>query len=274
MDFNLDRIGVVTRNVGTPRFGQALFGLFNDAFDIKVCAVCAFPPGREPHVVVCEGATLADTEIARKSAAEYVSSRYREDPKVTARSGGRAPTVYLTSAEGELDVLHRPRLEPRISSQLVQLSVLDGVLYRLSLYRGERVGAFYAKDVIAMRSLGRFTVPAVHRHIDLGAQSGGIPHDVRGSIPNVSAKLNTPEMREHLTQVFLETPQRLSRREAEVCAGIVLGYSTVAIGLNLQIACNTVATHRKRAYKKLGVCSQSELFARYFENVRGLQHAA
>jgi DNA-binding CsgD family transcriptional regulator len=274
MDINLDCIGAVTRNVGTSRFGQALFGLFNDAFDIKFCSVCAFPPACEPHAIVSEGATPADSEVARKFAAEYVNGRYRDDPKVASRNGGRAPAVYRASPDGTLDMLHRPWLEPRICSQLVQLSALDGVLYRLSLYRDERAGAFLAKDVAAMRSLGRFAVPAVHRHIGLRGGSSGMPHDARDYVPAVSAKLNTPEMREHLAQVFLETPHRLSRREAEVCAGIVLGYSTVAIGLNLQIACNTVATHRKRAYKKLGVSCQSELFGRYFENVRGLQNAA
>jgi DNA-binding CsgD family transcriptional regulator len=65
-------------------------------------------------------------------------------------------------------------------------------------------------------------------------------------------------------------PYGLSPREAEVCAHIVLGYSTLAIGLNLGVSVNTVATHRKRAYLKLGVCSQNVLFERYFRLVNTL----
>lgn len=61
-----------------------------------------------------------------------------------------------------------------------------------------------------------------------------------------------------------------SGREAEVCAHIVLGYSTLAFGLRLGVSLNTVATHRRRAYLKLGVCSQNELFERYFRLVNTL----
>lgn len=50
----------------------------------------------------------------------------------------------------------------------------------------------------------------------------------------------------------------------------MLGYSTLAFGLRLGVSLNTVATHRRRAYLKLGVCSQNELFERYFRLVNAL----
>lgn len=56
----------------------------------------------------------------------------------------------------------------------------------------------------------------------------------------------------------------VSQREAEVCAYIAAGYTIGAISLNLGITQNTAATHRKRAYSKLRISSQNELFARYF----------
>ena len=71
----------------------------------------------------------------------------------------------------------------------------------------------------------------------------------------------------HLETMFFNGPHGLSRREAEVCAHVALGYSTLAIALNLGVSVNTVATHRKRAYLKLGICSQNELFERYFRTV-------
>ena len=57
----------------------------------------------------------------------------------------------------------------------------------------------------------------------------------------------------------------LSPREAEICAMILVGYTTLGISLNLEISINTVATHRKRAYKKLGIATQNELFCKCFE---------
>jgi DNA-binding CsgD family transcriptional regulator len=78
---------------------------------------------------------------------------------------------------------------------------------------------------------------------------------------------NRAQLLAHLRDVLLNEPQHLSPREAEVCAGIILGYTTLGISLNFGISLNTVATHRKRAYRKLGICSQNELFSRYFRVV-------
>jgi len=53
----------------------------------------------------------------------------------------------------------------------------------------------------------------------------------------------------------------LTRRERQVCERIMLGYTTTGIGLDLDIAPTSVATYRKRAYAKLSISSQNELFA-------------
>ena len=53
----------------------------------------------------------------------------------------------------------------------------------------------------------------------------------------------------------------LTNREVQVCERIMLGYTTTGIGLDLDIAPTSVATYRKRAYAKLKISSQNELFA-------------
>lgn len=61
-----------------------------------------------------------------------------------------------------------------------------------------------------------------------------------------------------------ETPaiyDLLSPREREVIQLVTRGYSSIAIGSILEISVETVKTHRKRAYRKLGIASQAELFA-------------
>lgn len=64
----------------------------------------------------------------------------------------------------------------------------------------------------------------------------------------------------HLRTALLKDEGHLTLREAEICAYIVMGYTVFAISLLLGISPNTVATHRKRAYSKLGLSSQTELF--------------
>src|SRR5690606_16260279 len=54
---------------------------------------------------------------------------------------------------------------------------------------------------------------------------------------------------------------KLTNREREVCARILLGFSSEAIALDLGIAPSSVTTYRKRSYEKLGITGQSELFS-------------
>jgi len=54
---------------------------------------------------------------------------------------------------------------------------------------------------------------------------------------------------------------RLTRRELDVLARILSGLTSEGIALDLRVSVNTVLTYRKRAYGRLGVSSQAELFA-------------
>ena len=53
----------------------------------------------------------------------------------------------------------------------------------------------------------------------------------------------------------------LTQREREVCRRILLGFSSEAISRALGISLHSTLTYRKRAYERLGISSQSELFA-------------
>lgn len=54
----------------------------------------------------------------------------------------------------------------------------------------------------------------------------------------------------------------LTEREVQVCTLILMGCSSEAIALRLGIAVNSVLTYRRRAYERLGIVSQNELFAK------------
>jgi DNA-binding CsgD family transcriptional regulator len=53
----------------------------------------------------------------------------------------------------------------------------------------------------------------------------------------------------------------LTPREQEVCRRILLGFSSEAISQELGISLHSTLTYRKRAYERLGISSQNELFA-------------
>ncbi|MCP3392522.1 helix-turn-helix transcriptional regulator [Bradyrhizobium sp. CCGB12] len=53
----------------------------------------------------------------------------------------------------------------------------------------------------------------------------------------------------------------LTRREQEVCWRILAGFSSEAISQALGISLHSTLTYRKRAYERLGISSQNELFS-------------
>ncbi|MBR0710875.1 MULTISPECIES: helix-turn-helix transcriptional regulator [Bradyrhizobium] len=53
----------------------------------------------------------------------------------------------------------------------------------------------------------------------------------------------------------------LTPREQEVCRRILAGFSSEAISRELGISLHSTLTYRKRAYERLGISSQGELFA-------------
>jgi DNA-binding CsgD family transcriptional regulator len=68
------------------------------------------------------------------------------------------------------------------------------------------------------------------------------------------------QLLERVRTGLLMAPPGLTLREADICAHVAMGYGALAVSLLLGISIHTVHTHRKRAYRKLGVSSQTELF--------------
>ena len=68
-------------------------------------------------------------------------------------------------------------------------------------------------------------------------------------------------------QVSLSTTDRLSSRESEVLRMVAGGYTSVEIGVQLQISTMTVNTHIKNIYRKLQVRSRAQ--AVRFASLRG-----
>ncbi|MEX3845476.1 response regulator transcription factor [Paraburkholderia sp. BR10882] len=59
----------------------------------------------------------------------------------------------------------------------------------------------------------------------------------------------------------------LSAREAEIVRLILQGHSSVSISLRLNISITTVKSHRKNAYAKLNISTQSELMALFLKSL-------
>jgi DNA-binding CsgD family transcriptional regulator len=272
---DLDRVGSLAAAIGSPQFGSHYRDLFSDFFSFDHCTVFAFKNSAAPDAVVLEAKSERLRALTRELASEYVAGGFEQDPNLRRARRSDIPTVHCLKATELTNRIYRSRYydEPHLAHELVVLGQTGDTLYYSSFYRTDNSAGFSVDAVERMHGLAGFAVKVLHRHLEL--LGGSARHPTPAAKIEAGGKAPTTEQRRgmlaHLKEVLLAEPHALSPREAEVCAGIVLGYTTLGISLNFGISINTVATHRKRAYRKLGICSQNELFSRYFQLVNRQQ---
>lgn len=74
-----------------------------------------------------------------------------------------------------------------------------------------------------------------------------------------------PDWQERLEHMSAQSQSALTSREMEIARLMLGGHSGKQIALRLQISGETVKVHRKHLYAKLGIKSQSELFALFLQ---------
>ncbi|WP_417227862.1 helix-turn-helix transcriptional regulator [Amphritea sp.] len=132
-----------------------------------------------------------------------------------------------------------------IVDRLSILTRADNGLYCLNLFRTEK--GFTAEEVSLIQALSKVLSALVVRHTRL---SGSL-----SSFMTRGAQIYT------LIERLETIDASLTKREKEVCSRILLGMSSEGIALDLDIKMQSVQTYRKRAYARLSITSQNELFS-------------
>lgn len=264
---SLDRVGDLIAALGTDGFSADLFQFFDGMVPIDHCAVYVFPQEGAPHPLVVEGSSDATVSTARELAQEYVAGAFNHDPVVKTIDGyagkfSHRAVVNTVTSSAIADTAFRRRFydEPLISEEISIIAEQAGLRYYACLFRNASQPRFAADEINAVQFHSGVVMRALRKQVEL---SRCLETPVRAD----SGALSVAKRQQNLRRIrtCLSEEEKLSPREADVCAHIALGYTIVAISLNLGITINTVATHRKRAYAKLGISSQNELFARYLD---------
>ncbi|OZI18605.1 hypothetical protein CAL26_12885 [Bordetella genomosp. 9] len=126
----------------------------------------------------------------------------------------------------------------------------------IGLLRPHAAGGFSEQDLYCLRQLHPVMAAVIARywreHRDAAADAGSrAPADTR--IDTAFDDFGKP---------------RLSTREGQVVRMVLQGHSSESIGLHLGISITTVKTHRKNAYAKLGISTQSELLSLFLKTAR------
>lgn len=248
---SLARSSALVDSLGSETFGNYFFAFLNTFVDIDDCTVFIIPKDSSPKCVVAEGKSER-VITARLAAEDYVNYYFTVDPvlsRLRKALHGKSQALRYVHRDSIQSAIYRSKFfdDIDIQEKISLLTRFDGGHLYANFYRAPNHRHFEEKQINAVKEISRFAISCLRKHMSFCAKS--IPIDDRQSRLHAIYQLLTMREGSHLTA-----------READVCARIIMGFSTTAIALDLGITKNTVFTLRKRAYERLGICSQNELF--------------
>ncbi len=251
----------VSLAVGSPAFGEALLRAANLIVPIDNCTVFSF------HRKAPSGCLLSagrDSRLAVRLAEDYLAGGYVGDPNLRYIEVGTPSHVILrNSLNGLSDEFRRHFIEQAHIVDVVGCIASKG--HRAVYCNFYRLAPSAAYNERERTKLGRILPMLGNLTVVHYTLCGPI------LLHEQLTRVRTPEdevrlLAERLGPSALDD---LTERERQVCFRILLGYSSEAIALHLGVATSTVITYRKRAYEKLGIVSQNELFSLYLHSLPG-----
>jgi len=238
----------VVAHIGRDGFHGQLLSFLHDSVGAEHCATFVLNQ-EQPRVI---GAMSLDGHAANQQIDLYLNKYWRLDPTISAARG------LIESKASSLLRLDVGRLPPSGLRDLVyrKTHISDRVLLAgpgasLSVLRSEKNGRFSDAEINHLSAVGGVLLSIVEKHVELVTR----PTDLSAAFASL------PE----IMDCIASSPERLPRREVEVCALILFGVSTMGIASRLNIGEETVKTYRKRAYQRLGKATQRELLNWYIE---------
>ena len=228
--------------IGRDDFGRVTFDLFRQKMDVHHLTIVRYLEGRPVKLFALESAI--DQRGFLSAVDYYMDSAYVNDPfrEEFHYSSHRELITLSVDAEHVTDRRMRERLYYSRG-----IAAKDSLVIRrpkdvltLTVYRGVSPTSGHLPLIGRWRGI---LAAAIERHVSIMEESLG------DKVANIT---------ELLEAVPAAAP--LSPQEIAVCGLIVTGHSTESIALNLGISPHSVVTYRRRAYAKLMLSSQNELF--------------
>ena len=259
-------IADVIHVLGQPDFEELLLALLSEAVPIDHCTVFTYSErGDAGHLFTHSRMPAKEAE---ELARDYVEKYHRDDPNFAAMKE-LEDTHYHRFARRDLTADYDPAYQNHFFDRrgLIDKAssigrIEDGQVY-CNFYRMTGSAPYTDDDWDTLRDLMPLATALVAAHYDIARARGrvhldnGSEHILRKSIVHNVVSQDVPPF------------DLLTGRERQVCERILLGYTTTGIGLDLNIAPASVATYRKRAYRRLGISSQNELFSLCLQVSRG-----
>jgi DNA-binding CsgD family transcriptional regulator len=231
--------------IGRTVFPQVLIGTLRSLADVGHCMVFSFDSERSTRCLLDVG----NIPIGSDLGAAYSEHYHSADPNREALLCGQAsaaPIVLPNFARRMYSDTYRKIFfdDSRIVDKFATAIWLDSNCYYVNFYRTASQGRFDHEQLDRLLRIAPAVSAIVARHFQYKAPPESDPTRRIGTLFSGS-----------------EPFTRLTGREKDICLGILSGLSSEAISANLSISLHSTLTYRKRAYDKLGISSQNELFS-------------
>ena len=250
-------VGVLTgaiADLGNGRFQQTLLDSVYAVLPAASCSVYRTGPLCEPVIYMSASHGVPDT--TRDCWRAYLAGPYRSDRtllKQTPATPDASQISHITAREVPAE--HRARVyEAHGVSERVSIVEPqgEGSLFAINFYRHQHQQPFADAQIDALGQLAPALLALAHKHLDI-------------RVPGLKEETKAEQLK-RLTDRLQQFNTTLTRREAEVCAGILQGMSFDGIACQMALSVSTVKTYRNRAFDRLGIHFRNELFALMLES--------
>ncbi|MBR1133109.1 helix-turn-helix transcriptional regulator [Bradyrhizobium iriomotense] len=226
--------------IGRSDFPNVLIDTLRRQADVGHCMVFSLSRGGAAHCLLDAG----NIPIGGDLGAAYAGQFHESDPNRDAlfEGEGGAPIMLPAFAPRMYGARYRKIFfqDSGIVDKCAAAIWTGDTCFYVNFYRIAAQGRFSAAQRERLEAIAPAIAASVARHFQEKATSDQSLAALFATRPPLSA---------------------LTPREQEVCRRILAGFSSEAISQGLGISLHSTLTYRKRAYERLGISSQSELFA-------------
>ncbi|MBL4802683.1 MAG: hypothetical protein JKY45_12400 [Emcibacter sp.] len=260
--------------LGRAEFEDSLFDLVNAVVRVDHCAV--FINNNDGTTAHLFTKSKLDEALCRNLANAYTERFHVRDPKLGAMAqtlgksdGSEAEDTKLTLLLQTPDTAYDKGYKARFFTETGLVDKVSSLLqtrqYNIycSFYRLQETGQFVQREFDELSRILPILTNLIFKHSRLsGLKEKEKQLDpIITQVPLVRPSVGAVSLLDDRSQVL----DQLTDRERQVCIRILQGLTSEAISLDLKVAISTIQTYRKRAYAKLGISSQNELFSLYLE---------
>lgn len=231
--------------IGCDSFPQALIGALRRVAGVGHCMVFSFTGARSAACLLDVG----NIPTGRELGIAYSGHFHQSDPNRDAVFEGRTeatPILLPNFARRMYSDRYRKFFfdDSDIVDKFASAIWVDDTCFYVNFYQITAQGRFGRGQITRLAAVAPALTAAVARHFRCDTTPDGDPmRQLQGLFATA------------------EPFARLTNREKDVCLRILSGFSSEAIATALGIGLHSTLTYRKRAYDKLGISSQNELFA-------------